>query len=127
MEEIIDYVMKTPENTNGNILREKLQKMGGSGGGVMVVHAADTEIDGFSAKILDKTAGEIIAAAKTGYVVLDMYNGTEEGSYMMPFTTVWFDTKSEELVIGFGGFGQGGSFLGTASTENDYPVDTSGK
>lgn len=95
--------------------------------GALVVHAADTEIDGGHAKILDKTAGEIIAAAKTGYVVLDMYNGTEEGSYMMPFTTVWFDTKSEELVIGFGGFGQGGSFLGTASTENDYPVNTSGK
>jgi hypothetical protein len=32
MEEIIDYVMQTPENTNGNILREKLQKItSGSG------------------------------------------------------------------------------------------------
>lgn len=32
MEEIIRYVMETPENVNGNILREKLKDFKGSGG-----------------------------------------------------------------------------------------------
>ena len=32
MEEIISYIMETPENVNGNILREKLQEFKGSGG-----------------------------------------------------------------------------------------------
>jgi len=27
MEEIISYVMETPENTNGNVLREKIKKI----------------------------------------------------------------------------------------------------
>lgn len=94
--------------------------------GALVVHAADTEIDGGHAKILDKTAGEIIAAAKTGYVVLDMYNGIEEGSFVMPLTAVHFNTEDEVLNIIFG-FSKGISFTGRASTENDYPVATGGK
>jgi len=93
-----------------------------SGGGAVVVHVADTEINGSHVKILDKTAGEIIAAAKTGYIVLDMYNGIEEGSCVMPLTAVYFDTREEVLNITFGTSGKAGSFTGKASTENDYPV-----
>ena len=33
MEEIIDYIMHTPENTNPNILREMMKNGGDSGGG----------------------------------------------------------------------------------------------
>lgn len=47
MEEIISYIMETPENVNGNILREKLkdfQNIGGSsGGGALVVTVAPAE------------------------------------------------------------------------------------
>lgn len=57
MEEIINSVMQSPENTNPNVLRSQLQGIsGGSGGGAFVV-GVDPETEA-----LDKTAREIMDA-----------------------------------------------------------------
>ena len=65
MDEIIDYVMETPGNTNPNVLRGMLNNSGGSGSGVLIVNGtidAETQMD-----TLDKTWQEIHDA---GYAII---------------------------------------------------------
>ena len=74
MEEIINSVMQSPENTNPNVLRSQLQGIsGGSGGGVFVVNITG---DSPSNAAFDKTASEVFAAKQTMPVVVTMtFNG----------------------------------------------------
>ena len=128
MEEIINSVMQSPENTNPNVLRGQLSKIADSSdSGTLVVHATATD-DGYGNTIytLDKTAAEIIAAARVGYVVLDMYDGFEEPSSVLPLNTAWFDSKGNIFYFRFGD-GGGSSLTAGASTGNDYPVSEGNK
>ena len=62
-EEIFDYVMESPENTNPAVLRSMLNELdGGFGGGVLNI--TDTE------GTLDKTFGEIQEAFESGTPVI---------------------------------------------------------
>ena len=60
MEEIISYIMETPENVNGNILREKLQEFKSSGGDDSVL---DDLIEGKSGVHLVSNAESVGDAA----------------------------------------------------------------
>ena len=75
MEEIINSVMQSPENTNPNVLRGQLQKIGGSsGGGTMVVNLhMEPGGDGKTVGMIlvcDKTADEMFQAIETKSIVL---------------------------------------------------------
>ena len=66
MEEIINNIMQSPENTNPNILRSQLQNIGDGGGGA--VYATFTKSgDTWSC---DKTAAELKAAYEAGKALI---------------------------------------------------------
>lgn len=56
MEEIINSIMQSPENTNPNVLRGQLQGIMGAGDSVLIVHAST---DSSHTQTLDKTWKEI--------------------------------------------------------------------
>lgn len=115
-------VLTTNETTGAPEWAEASGGGGGDSGGALVVHATASD-DGYGNPIytLDKTAGEIIAAARAGYVVLDNYTGLVEGSACMPLVTAFADSKEGKIRVIFG-MSKGGTFNGLAPTENDYPV-----
>ena len=59
MDEVINYVMETPGNTNPNVLRGMLQNNGGGGNMLAVKVEIDTETEN---TIMDKTWKEIFDA-----------------------------------------------------------------
>ena len=66
MDEIIDYVMETPGNTNPNVLRGMLNNSGGgSSSDVLVANMTYDEIDDTPHAILDKTFLEIYSSNLT--------------------------------------------------------------
>lgn len=60
MEEIISYIMETPENVNGNILREKLKEFKEGDGASSVL---DDLIEGKTSIYLVSNAKSVAAAA----------------------------------------------------------------
>ena len=125
MDEVINYVMDTPGNTNPNVLRGMLEKSSnGSSGGGLVVHADIDETGKDPIYTLDKTGQEILDAypwvkcvynrtdllGVTTYFILDLvqyevFNGPSETEYTFTFGTV----------------GQGFSVFTT--NLNDYPTN----
>ena len=104
MEEIINSVMQSPENTNPNVLRSQLKAIqgegsGSSGGGVLMV----TDTDG----TLDKTMGEIQDAYLAGKrVTINWANTLRDVIGMYPVTfahrlytsaIITYDNSSIEL------------------------------
>lgn len=64
MDEIIDYVVETPQNTNPNILRGMLQNLGGGGSNDFVLTVIrDNEQEQYR---FDKTPEETYAVYETG-------------------------------------------------------------
>lgn len=108
MEEIINSVMQSPENTNPNVLRSQLQGIsGGSGGGVMVVGV------NYETNRLDKTAREIMDAMLQKSVCIYM-----DGEYGMGFQALVLFEHEPNSSYDFS-FGQDGRF--SCQSENDYP------
>lgn len=66
MDDIINYTMENPDNTNPNVLRGMLESYS-RGGGALVVNVTVGEGNHF---IMDKTAGDVYAAAQTGLVIV---------------------------------------------------------
>ena len=62
MDEIIDYVMETPGNTNPNVLRGMLNNRGGGGSDILFVNMTVEETDDYFHAILDKTFLEIYSS-----------------------------------------------------------------
>lgn len=80
MEEIINSVMQSPENTNPNVLRSQLQSVGGGSGsgGALVVNAT---VDFTTNKATcDKTAGEMWSAAENGDIIVIHFTLAQDGS-----------------------------------------------
>ena len=65
-DEIIGYVLNTPNNTNPNVLRDMLNEQGGSGGGADFFVVNFTDGSDQSKKESDKSAEEIIEAIEAG-------------------------------------------------------------
>ena len=112
-EEILDYVMNSPENTNRMVLNDMLNELQTGGGGATVVHC------NWDTGILDMTAEELLTAAKSSFTVLVFASDTEESA--MPLVsahklgdsyTFVFGTEIEQAYAAF-----------TADSGSDYPVE----
>ena len=111
MEEIINSVMQSPENTNPNVLRGQLQKIGGgSGGGVFVV-GMDAET-----AMLDKTAREIMDAMLQKSVCL--YVDNEHGVAFYSFAAFEHEPNSAYV---FSFIVSSDIVQFSCQSENDYP------
>ena len=96
MDEIINYVMTNPENTNPNILRSMLENYGG-GGGLFVVNVIPDETDeSGETYIADKTAKECYDAFMAGMNVYCYY----DMSYF-PINDVAFNDDSYTYYVYF--------------------------
>ena len=84
MEEIINSVMQSPENTNPNILRSQLQKMGSSGGGGVLIGTSGSESGTF---VVDMPITEVAAAMEKGakIAVHVESNGEQVGCVLVEF------------------------------------------
>lgn len=75
-EEIIDYVMNTPENSNPNVLRSMLEELEGSSGGgspgsnVFVLHA--NVIQDNVSPVFEETLDDLLAAVRADKTVFVM-------------------------------------------------------
>ena len=80
-DEIIGYVLNTPNNTNPNVLRDMLNEQGGSGGGVdfFVVNFIPKD-DNVLQLISDKTTEEIMSAIEAGAAPIAHYTFTMDES-----------------------------------------------
>lgn len=75
-EDIIDYVMKTPENTNPNILRSLLDSEANNNKYIVTLTPTSLDYSG----TMDKTVAEINAAYEAGQqIVFRVYTG--DGTY----------------------------------------------
>lgn len=108
-QDIINYVMKTPSNTNESVLKSLLNNIGGSEQGInsMVVHIEKTVIEGDNewtyTDTLDKTWQEIHDAIDAGTVVFTSY--FEFGCYMDKVDcAVEYDNKDGNHVYRVGNY-----------------------
>ena len=112
MEEIINSVTQSPENTNPNVLRSQLQNIGEGSGGSGGVYAVTMEqIDGKFT--LNKTVQEIITACQKKTVLLN-YEDSGQAIYA-PLAYINITSRGTANAT-FGAL----SF--SADTVNDYPV-----
>lgn len=69
VDDVFDYVMETPGNTNPNVLRSLLNNLdsgGSSGGGILVVNVSDGALDKKYSEILASTMPVVIHHASEG-------------------------------------------------------------
>lgn len=102
-DEIIGYVLNTPNNTNPNVLRDMLNEQGGSGGGVdfFVVNFTMNENDQNKVES-DKSAEEIIEAIEAGAAPIGHYTvGTSESLLVSEWCLISYYTGS--LSVTFNG------------------------
>ncbi len=110
MEEIINNIMQSPENTNPNVLRGQLQGMASGGGGVLVVHSTRNA----NRLTLDKTWKEIHGAP---YAVLNMDRGTGTDYAPISYTSI----DEGEYIVVFRNFFESEDYVFTIDNENSYP------
>lgn len=77
-DEIIKYVMNSPENTNPGILRELLNEHGGAGGGVGIY---TFPADGYGMPLA--TLGEIRTAVASGNIMLGVNQQDNTTKYFL--------------------------------------------
>ena len=79
-EEILNYVMDTPENTNRAVLNDMLNELQTSGGATaFTVTFTPTDAD-WTTFTADKTLAEVLAAYEAGSIINGRY-GTEDTGY----------------------------------------------
>lgn len=117
IDDVFNYVMNTPDNTNPNVLRSMLNNLeGGGGGGVLVVTVTIVEDPGGGQRLVcDKTTGQIINAIQTGGAVFSFEAGGR--SQLASFTLATFDGEIYELYAGTGV----PMIIFHASSLDDYP------
>lgn len=99
IDEITDYVLKTPENTNYQILRPMLERLGNSGNNSLVVNLIWDEED--ERIRTDKTAREIEAVLTNGGTVIiheiqTEYDGNAHYVTNAYYTKIVFNIYSTE-------------------------------
>lgn len=125
MDEVVNYVMETPGNTNPNVLRGLLGKSGG--GNVLIVNMNINQET--QTATLDKTWREIYDADFA--IVQIITNAGKNFSYIIGVDRSTFSNNYKLLMVGFtydsadsSVEAQGVLFL--ANSENDYPQATLG-
>ena len=95
-EDIVNYVMDNPDNTNPAVLRDMLSQLSGGGGSlpfdVFVIET--TKIS--NQHILTKTAGEIIEAANGGALVLMNLSDWEVNKSGSPWGILKYANDNEQ-------------------------------
>jgi len=120
--DVFNYVMNTPDNTNPNVLRSMLNSIeGGGGGGVFMIGAT---IAGESLT-LNKTFSEIFEAAKAGSFCIIASNAEDTVGYMYISAMNLADNMAGLIkAIYENGSNETVSFEAIilhANTPNDYP------
>lgn len=123
--DIFNYVMDTPDNTNPNVLRSMLNNLeeGGSGGGVLVVTCTRTGSPVPSSITADKTCKEIFDAYAAGTNVVFL------GANYFPLNpttaaVLLYAVASEEDGYEFTVLAGDDYVSLKGDTANDYPVWT---
>ena len=111
-EDIFNYVMDTPDNTNPNVLRSLLNGLeGGSGGGTFITNVDVTSEGNYTYYTLDKTWQEIYDASSSSAVI-----AKTNGNGWFQFTYLKSVNENEHSV----------EFLNNsiyyADSANEYPV-----
>ena len=118
--DIIDYVMHTPHNTNRAVLSGMLNQLaeGGGGGGAepLIVNTSVVE----SIVTLDKTWQEVYDAFMNGGNIIIHY---EE---VLPFTTLESNYAVSAVTHDSNGWRVVADRTYTANAESDYPTSTDG-
>lgn len=98
-EEILDYAMNTPNNTNRMVLNDMLDELQTSSGGASVFTVTFTPTnEDWTAFTADKTIDEIEAAYEEGAVIQGRY-GTNDGYYMLNLNHIGGGSASFEIVM----------------------------
>lgn len=120
-DEIFDYVMNSPENTNPAVLRSMLNSVRRGGGGALVVNITESKVEGNTVYTCDKTAGEMAAALESGGIII---RRTEEQDGL---TVYFYYPLSAATVVPdvFYSF-KAAEPIGTLSTASasEYPANT---
>lgn len=99
MEEIINSVMQSPENTNPNVLRSQLQKMGG--GVVYAMFSKEGSTESEQTWVCDKTFEELKAAYDAGSLIFAITDYAPGRAALMTYESSFnFHTQSvvEEFI-----------------------------
>ena len=100
-EEIIEYVMETPENTNPNVLEGMLDELvNSSGGGSMPFYVTFSGDSSDSTAACDKTFAEVKEAYDAGKVIIIRYlnKNNISGEYKWIYSgSVMYGYNGEEL------------------------------
>lgn len=113
-EEILDYVMNTPENTNRMVLNDMLNEFNSNNDGntsVLIIHIGTEDGHTYA---FDKTAGEIIEAMPLTYIV---YEDDDAMTYK------WIHSYEYTDGIGYAFWSDDGDSWSAATIE-DYPSYT---
>ena len=97
MDEVINYVMETPGNTNPNVLRGMLQNSSGGGNAAFYVTFSGSTSESTAA--CDKTFAEVKEAYDAGKVIITRYVDPEsspEQPFMISDKT-WYHYEGSEL------------------------------
>lgn len=78
-DEIFNYVMDDPEDTNPNVLKSLLNNISGGSSGTFIVNINAENVGGEYIFTADATAGEIEEAVKAGQQVIGMMSGASGG------------------------------------------------
>lgn len=120
-QDILDYVSKTPENVNVNVLGGMLDELtsgGGSGGGVFKVTITYVSEEFSTIYTCNKTYKEITDAYNSGKVVIGEVRMGDDSAWqieIMPMIGLGYNESLETpYMVRFG-------FNLVCATENDYP------
>ncbi len=121
--DVFNYVMESPDNTNPNVLRSMLNSLesGGGGASALFITVTQTKEGTSTTETWDKTAGEIMDAMPFAYLRMDD-NG------IVAFLPVQYSGGIGYAWSDEDGFvaqcSEGASHYVTAATRNDYPSVT---
>ena len=90
-EDIIDYVMKTPENTNPNILRSLLDSEANNNKYIVTLTPTAQDFSG----TMDKTVAEINEAYEAGQEIVFKIYPSATAYYEIGCTDVYYDQSFE--------------------------------
>lgn len=119
MDELIDYVTESPENTNPNVVRSLASQIPAGGGNSEIFVVNLTYDESIAKFISDKTAREVINAAEAGMMVFVKWkykNQYGESTFYTYLLTSYSDTIINILDL------RGGNYQAYYENLDDYLV-----
>ena len=125
MEEIINSVMQSPENTNPNVLRSQLQKIDGASSGLTRDFLISANSEGDTV-VLDKTYKEIYSAiSRKDFIIANIHIDSQNGGSADILTNTVLCARMAEHADSASIYAiQIGDFQFGAQSEDEYPIKT---